>query len=112
MIRRVICLVTTLFVLAGMLVTAPTRAEAAAWAAPGKPSVVSRSAKAVAVSWKAVWGAPRYLVKYSTTKSFASAKTVRTTEPYAELSGLKPGRRYYVKVAVARTTGTKLSTYG
>ena len=112
MIRRVICLVTTLFVLAGMLVTAPTRAEAAAWAAPGKPSVVSRSAKAVAVSWKAVWGAPRYLVKYATKKSFASAKTVRTTEPYAELTGLKPGRRYYVKVAVARTTGTKLSKYG
>ena len=112
MIRRMICLATTLFVLAGMLVTAPTRAEAASWAKPGKPAAVGRAAKAVAISWKGVWGAPRYLVRYSAKKSFASSRTVRTTEPYAELTGLKPGRRYYVKVAVARTTGSKLSGFG
>ena len=111
MTRRLAHALVALAIVAGSLLVAPTRAVAA-WTAPGKPVGGMTSTTAVAIAWPAVWGAPRYLVKYSTSKSWSSPQYLRTTEPNAELTGLKKGTTYYVKVAVTRTTGSKLSGYG
>ena len=111
MIRRALLGLLVLAMVGGSLVVAPRTAEAA-WTTPGAPRRDMVSTTAVSLRWTAVWGAPRYLVKYSTSRSWSAPKYVRTTRPDAELSGLKPGTTYYVKVAVTRTTGTKLSGYG
>lgn len=111
MIGRAVHVVLALAIVAGSLLAAPSRAGAA-WTAPGRPNVGMTSTTAVAIAWTPVWGAPRYLVKYSTSKSWKSPKYLRTADPDAELTGLKKGTTYYVKVAVTRTSGSKLSGYG
>lgn len=111
MIRRLLSLAAALILAAAAMPLAPTKA-AAAWSAPGRPAAGMRATTAIAISWKAVWGAPRYLVKYSRSKSWTSPSYLTTTRPDAELTGLAPGTRYYVKVAVTKTTGGKLSGYG
>ncbi|MFT3859850.1 fibronectin type III domain-containing protein [Micropruina sp.] len=109
--HRAVHLLLALAIIAGGLLVSPAKAQSA-WVTPGAPAQGMVSTTAVAISWTPVWGAPRYLVKYSTSKSWTSPKYVRTSEPTAELTGLKAGTTYYVKVAVARTTGSKLSKYG
>lgn len=112
MIRRTLPrLVVALALVASLLLAVPQGAQAA-WVTPGAPVLGMVSTTGVSLHWTAVWGAPRYLVKYSISRSWTSPKYVRTTRPEAELSGLKAGTTYYVKVAVTRTTGTKLSGYG
>jgi len=111
MSRRIAGAAIALTVLFGCLLGSPQRAQAA-WRVPGAPVAGMRSTTAVAISWSPVWGTPRYLVKYSTNRSWSSPKYRRTTQPTAELTGLRPGTRYYVKVAVTRTSGSKLSRYG
>lgn len=111
MTRRFLQIVVALALVTAALIAAPQRAQAA-WAVPGAPGAVAQSTTAVAISWSAVWGAPRYLVKYSTSASWTSPKYVRTSEANAELTGLRSGTTYYVKVAVTKTTGDKLTGYG
>lgn len=111
MIRRTLSALLAAALSVATLLVAPQRAQAA-WTAPGAPVVQESSTTALAVAWTPVWGAPKYLVKYSTRASYSSPKYLRTYEPNAELTGLKPGTTYYVKVAVTKTTGTKLSGYG
>ncbi len=111
MIRRALSLAAGLIVAVATALATPTNASAG-WSAPGKPAGGMRSTTAVAISWKPVWGAPRYLVKYSRSKSWKSPSYLTTAEPSAELTGLEPGTRYYVKVVVTKTTGGKLSGYG
>lgn len=111
MIRRILCLSAAVALAAGATLAGPTTASAA-WSAPGKPAAGMRSTTAVAISWTPVWGAPKYVVKYSRSKSWTSSSYLTTSEPNAELTGLKPATRYYVKVAVTKTTGAKLTSYG
>ncbi|MFT4218673.1 MAG: fibronectin type III domain-containing protein [Micropruina sp.] len=110
--RRLLGLALALVTLtaAGLFGTAP--AAEGRWVAPGAPSASTRSTTAVAVSWTPVWGAPRYRLKYSTDASFSSAAFLTTTNPEAELAGLRPGTRYFIAAAVAKTTGDPLSGYG
>lgn len=112
MSRRLLSLAVAAFTLAAVTLLSPPTQAIGAWVAPGAPAGGVRSTTASAISWTPVWGAPRYKVKYSTTKTFSSPKYLTTTEPEAELSGLKAGTRYYVAVAVAKTTGDLLSPYG
>ena len=106
-----VTILAALVTVAATVLFGPARAQAA-WPAPGTPAGVSYSTTAIALSWSPVWGAPRYLVKYSTSKSWTSPRYLRSTRPDAELAGLKPGTRYFVKVAVTTTSGAKLSGYG
>src|SRR3978361_1958176 len=74
-----------------------------AWAAtpaPGGLKVVSTTPASITISWTAVKGAPKYRVQYSTSSSMSKAVYKRFPSTSAELTGLKAGTRYYVKVRV------------
>ncbi|MFT3969526.1 MAG: hypothetical protein QM695_04390 [Micropruina sp.] len=111
MSRRLVSIILAASVAAATLLGFPATASSA-WVAPGTPVGGMRSTTASALSWTPVWGAPRYQVKYSTDASLSSPQYLTTTEPEAELTGLKTGTRYYVAVAVAKTTGALVSPYG
>ena len=86
------------------------RAEAAT-SAPGGLKVVSSTPASMRISWSAVKGAPKYRVQYSTSSSMAKATYKRFTTTSAELTGLRAGTRYYVKVRVISADGDNLSPY-
>lgn len=60
------------------------------------------------LTWRAVKGATRYLVRYSPNKSMKGAKSVKVKEPTATL-GLPNNTLYYVQVAALSSIQGKLS---
>jgi endonuclease/exonuclease/phosphatase family metal-dependent hydrolase len=95
-------------VLAG-LVSAPP-AEAATRTPTGL-TAVSRSRSAIAVTWSAVKGAPKYRIQLSRSSSMKDATYKRFTGTRAELTGLRADTTYYVKVRVITKDGGNLSPY-
>ena len=94
----------------GALVSAALPAEAAT-AVPSGLKVTASGISTLDVSWKAVSGAPRYRVQYSTKSSMSKAVYKRVTGTKVRLSGLAAGTRYYVKVRVITQDGANLSKY-
>ena len=78
---------------------------------PAGLSVAVAGPTALDVSWKAVAGAPRYRVAFSTRKSMKGAKYKRVTGTTLQLNGLKRAKAYYVKVRVITSGGKALSPY-
>lgn len=114
LVRHPLLLAALAAVLGIGLVAAPaspalTRAEAASLKRPTGLKAVDVAGNGIAVSWKAVAGAPAYRVQFSTKKSMGSAQTMDVDtnriewtylnpEPSKNSGRLKPGATYYFRV--------------
>jgi len=105
---RIVSAIAALAMLLTALVAAPAQA---AVATPSGLRVVSTSSSAVALSWKASPGAPRYRIQYSTSSSMSKANYVRFTGTSGEITGLTAGKTYYFKVRAITSSGANLSKY-
>jgi endonuclease/exonuclease/phosphatase family metal-dependent hydrolase len=108
--RRATALVVALLLGLGAVVTTVLPAQAAT-AAPSSLKVRASGITTLDVTWKAVSGAPRYRVQYSTSSSMKKATYKRVTAAKLTLTGLASGQAYYVKVRVITADGDNLSTY-
>lgn len=108
--RRLAHLAATL-VLGLMTLTALPAPEASAAAIPTGLRSTKVTPTTMSLAWKAVSGAPKYRVAYSTKASMAGAVYHRYTGASAQVVGLKPSTTYYVKVRVITTGGQALSPY-
>lgn len=61
-------------------------------------SLTAQKNKKAKVKYSSVKGATGYQIQYATKKSFKGAKTKTVTKTTANLTGLKVGKRYYVRV--------------
>lgn len=82
------------------------------FAVPGGLKVRSSGSSTLAVSWSASSGAPGYRLLVTPTGTTSKATYLRVRTNAATVTGLKPGTRYWVRVAVANpTSGARLSSY-
>ena len=84
------------------------------WAATKVPTglqATSVSSTSINLSWSKVSGAPKYRIAYSTRSSMSGAVYRRFVSSPAAITGLEPGRKYYIKVRVITTDGGNLSSY-
>src|SRR4051812_20421354 len=109
--RRIGPVLAALLVGLALLLTLTAPRAWAATAAPGGLKVVSTTPTSLKIGWTAVKGAPKYRVQYSTSAKMSAATYERFTSASAELTGLKTGTRYYVKVRVINAGGDNLSPY-
>lgn len=84
---------------------------AAATAVPTGLKATSKARTALALSWNEVAGAPRYRIQYATTSTMAGAKYARFYGGSAELTGLKSGTAYWLRIRVITAGGSNLSAY-
>ena len=61
-------------------------------------SLTAQKNKKAKVKYSSVKGATGYQIQYATKKSFKGAKTKTVTKTTAKFTGLKAGKRYYVRV--------------
>lgn len=61
-------------------------------------NLTAQKNKKAKVKYSSVKGATGYQIQYATKKSFKGAKTKTVTKTTANLTGLKAGKRYYVRV--------------
>lgn len=108
--RRLVAWMVSIALALGALVTTVLPAHAAT-AVPTGLKVAVGGQTTLDTSWKAVAGAPRYRVAYSTSSTMSKATYKRVTAAKLELTGLEPGRAYYVKVRVITADGGNLSAY-
>lgn len=75
-------------------------------------SLTSQKNKKAKVKYSSVKGATGYQIQYATNKSFKGAKKKTVTTKSATLSGLKAGKRYYVRVrAKGKANGKTVYSY-
>jgi endonuclease/exonuclease/phosphatase family metal-dependent hydrolase len=108
--RRLTALVVATLLGLSAVLTTVLPAQAAT-AVPSGLKVAVSGVTTLDVAWKAVSGAPRYRVAYSTKSTMKKAKYKRVTGTKLVLTGLKPDQRYYVKVRVITSAGKSLSKY-
>lgn len=106
-IRR--CLAAVL--LGAALLPAAGPSSTAATSPPSGLKAVSVSRAAIALSWKAISGVPKYRIQYSTSSTMKGATYRRFVDPYAEITGLQASTTYYFKVRAITTDGRSLSSY-
>lgn len=92
-------------VLKNYLVSAKFRA-----ATPGKILTINKSG--AKVSWSKTSNVSGYQVAYSLRSNFRGAATKTTTKTFYNLSNLKKGSTYYVRVRSYKTTATGARVYG
>lgn len=78
------------------------------------PSLKSKKAGQLAVSFQKITGAKGYEIAYSTNKKFPSSSTKKTVSASAKktLKKLKSGKKYYVKVRAYQVDSTGKKVYG
>ncbi|MGI3780224.1 MAG: fibronectin type III domain-containing protein, partial [Janthinobacterium lividum] len=108
--RRLVAWSVSVLLALGALTASVLPAQAAT-PAPSGLKVVASGLTTLDTSWKAVAGAPRYRVAYSTSRSMSKATYRRVTAPELQLTGLVAGQAYWVKVRVITADGGNLSTY-
>ena len=108
--RRLVAVTASALLTLGAFGAAVAPAQAAT-AVPTGLTVAVTGTTTLSVSWKAVPGAPRYRVAYSTASSMSGATYKRVTAAKLGLTGLAPGQAYYVKVRVITADGGNLSKY-
>lgn len=79
--------------------------------APNGLAVTATANTTLALSWTPVGAPYRYRIQYATSSSMRGAKYARFSGGAAELSGLRAGTTYYLKVRVITASGTNLSPY-
>ena len=103
-------LLLSIALVVGLMVGAPTQAQAS----PKAPSGLTRASysnNAVRLTWKAVKGAAAYQVKYASNSKLKKASYVTVTAAVAEIGGLKAGKNYYFKVQALKADGKALTKY-
>ncbi len=104
--------VTTLLLLVVLVgTTMPTVREALLRPIPPGLRPVSTTATSLKLAWAEVSGSPRYRVAFSTSPAMTDARVVTFDDNEGTLTGLEPGRRYYLRVASADAEGSPLSDY-
>jgi endonuclease/exonuclease/phosphatase family metal-dependent hydrolase len=85
----------------------------AAWpsATPSGLAQASATSSSVAMTWSSVAKAPKYRLQISSSSSMSNATYQRSTGTADTITGLQPGRGYYVKVRVITTDGVNRSAY-
>ena len=78
---------------------------------PKNLAVTATAKTALAFNWQPVAGTQRYRVQYSTSSKMSNASYVRFTDESAELTGLRSGTVYYLKVRAITSAGVNLSPY-
>jgi hypothetical protein len=91
--------------------TMPSVREAVLRPVPSGLRAVATTATSVRLTWDHVSRSPRYRVAFSTAPSMADARVVMFDDNEGTLTGLAPGRRYYLRVAAADADGDPLSDY-
>lgn len=78
------------------------------------PSLKSKKAGQLAVSFKKIAGAKGYEIAYSTNKKFPSSSTKQVVLAFAKktLKKLKSGKKYYVRVRAYKVDSTGKKIYG
>lgn len=78
------------------------------------PSLKSKKAGQLAVSFKKITGTKGYEIVYSTNKKFPSSSTKKVVSASAKktLKKLKSGKKYYVRVRAYKTDSTGKKVYG
>ncbi|MCB0912166.1 MAG: fibronectin type III domain-containing protein [Propionibacteriaceae bacterium] len=89
----------------------PQADAAQKYSAPTRLRATAVAGTEARLAWRDVSGAPQYRVRYSTSKRMTHSRYLRTDTNTASLTGLTPGRTYYVRVKVTSAGGTSLSTY-
>ena len=88
-------------------------ADAVDWPSP-PPSGLAQTAatsSSVSMTWNPVSRAQRYRLQISSSSSMSNPTYQRSTDTADVVSGLQPGRSYYVKVRVITTEGVSRSAY-
>lgn len=106
--RRLAVLLVTLATFVTVATAVPAQA---ATTPPAGLQVVSTSASAVRVTWRAISGVSRYRIQYATSSSMANANYRRFSGTSGELSGLVSDQTYYIKVRAITADGANLSPY-
>ncbi|PFG17833.1 endonuclease/exonuclease/phosphatase family metal-dependent hydrolase [Propionicimonas paludicola] len=119
--RSLLIVALSLALSASLLLVAPGRAWAAKYAKPtGLTATVS--ANTVALTWKAVKGAPGYRVQFSTEPKMNTFATLDVVKPYVEWTNLdmdpnrnaprlSPNTTYYFRVKVITLAKANLTSY-
>ena len=111
-VRWVAVPATTLVLLVVLVgTTVPSVREAVLRPVPSGLRAVATTATSVRLTWDHVSRSPRYRVVFSTAPSMADARVVMFDDNEGTLTGLAPGRRYYLRVAAADADGDPLSDY-
>lgn len=111
-VRWVAVPVTTLVLLVVLVgTTVPSVREAVLRPVPSGLRPVAITATSVRLTWDHVSRSPRYRVAFSTAPSMEGARVVMFDDNEGILTGLAPGRRYYLRVAAADADGSPLSDY-
>ena len=105
-LRAVLVLCVTCLVVLGV---APSPADAATLATPAKPATLSTSTEGISLSWKSVSGAAAYRVQYATSSAFTAPKSVKASTNAVDITALKAGTTYYLKVAALNASGDVVS---
>lgn len=84
----------------------------AAYSKPSGLTVESTATTSVRVKWKPVSKAPAYRIKYDDNSSMKSPAYAKSTAAGIEITGLKPGKYYWIKIRVITSKSTSLSGYG
>jgi endonuclease/exonuclease/phosphatase family metal-dependent hydrolase/Tfp pilus assembly protein PilV len=94
-----------------LLSAAPTQADAYSMKAPSGLKAIAATSTTLTLTWNPVSKAEMYRVQYSTSKSMSKAKYDREDDAKDTLTGLTPGKTYYVKVRVIDADGDNRSSY-
>lgn len=84
----------------------PTLAHAATYPTPTAFVVMSTTSASASLDWKKVTGASGYRVRYATSSTMADARGVPFKYSNGVITGLRPGTRYWFRIAVAAQSGT------
>ena len=106
-LRAAVLLCVTCLVVLG--VAPPPADAAAALATPAKPATLSTSTEAISLSWKSVSGAAGYRVQYAISSAFTAPKSVKASRNAVDITALKSGTTYYLRVAALNSSGDVVS---
>lgn len=84
----------------------PLSAQASSTAIPPGLVVTGVTTTSAALDWKKVTGASGYRVRYATSSTMAGSKAVTFKYSNGTVPGLRPGTKYWFRIAAAARNGT------
>lgn len=106
---RAILLIVPVALLAGFI--GPQVVEAALRPTPTGVHQVAATTSSMTLAWRHVSGSPAYQVSYGTSPTGQHARTAVFHDNRGTISGLRPGHRYFVRVAASDRHGAPISNF-